>query len=258
MTGRPSHALFWPLLRREIVTRFASGPLGFFWAFFTPLAWVGVGMAAYTLIGRLTPIETHPAIFLATGILPYVIFRQSTSGLSRALIANRILIGNYGVHRHVMALSYAAIEGLVALGVSALIILISHWSLGIYPRFEMLRVIFFLLAAWGLGAGLGLFLTAFIFKSDTVARIIPSLMRPMFWLSGVFFLAQDLTPWIRDLLAINPLFLIIEGLRSAYFETYQTPLRTVLPIILWISTLTVLGASLLRPQSQNTVLGYRI
>jgi len=257
MSDRPSHALFWPLVRREISTRFASGPVGFMWAFIIPLAWVGVGMIAFSIIGRITPIETHPSIFLATGVLPYAIFRQTTASLSRALLANRLLIGSHGVKRHVMATAYMAIDAVVTLGVSLIIFSIMHFVLGHPPNFNVLMVVIYMICAWGLGSSLGFFLTAFIFQSDTIARLIPIVLRPFFWISGVFFVARDLLPWIRDALAFNPLFLIVEGLRTAYFETYQTPLQTLLPTLIWIACLLILGALLMRPGARNTVVEFR-
>ncbi|MEM9716258.1 MAG: hypothetical protein AAF826_07050, partial [Pseudomonadota bacterium] len=108
---RPAN-LIWALIRREIATRFGSGGAAYIWAFIVPISWVGFGIIAFTAIDRTIPISTHPALFLATGILPYVVFRQSVTYVMRSLQTNRKLTDLPSIALFDLFVAYAVLEGL--------------------------------------------------------------------------------------------------------------------------------------------------
>ena len=77
------------LLERERRTRFAGGMVGYLWAYITPVVWIGFVVILFRVLERSPPIYVGPEVFVATGILPYISFRQSVTSLSRSIAAQR-------------------------------------------------------------------------------------------------------------------------------------------------------------------------
>ena len=216
------------LIRRERQTRFAGGAFGYLWAYVTPLAWIGFVVLTFHLMHRAVPIATNPALFVATGILPYVLFRQTISALMRAAIAHRYLLYFRPTTGAEILLAAALLE-LLNLAVTAalifgLITAVTHCALPAHP----LMVLTGILLAWALGAGFGRFAAVLGQWSDSFARAVPMLLRPVFWVSGVFYTATELPGPALDLFWYSPLFHAIELMREGYFLGYASPISSVL------------------------------
>ena len=48
-------------------------------------------------------------------------------------------------------------------------------------------------------------------------------MRPLFWISGLFFTVGDLPHRARDLALLNPVLHAVELTRSGWFVSYRAP-----------------------------------
>ena len=79
------------LFERESRTRFSGGKIGYIWAYITPVVWIAFVVVLFWALGRSPPIYVGPEIFVATGILPYMLFRQTVSSLSRSVPGQRYL-----------------------------------------------------------------------------------------------------------------------------------------------------------------------
>ena len=214
------------LIRRERRTRFAGGAFGYLWTFLTPLAWIALVVLTFRLLNRAPPVDVSPEIFVATGILPYVTFRQTVSALSRSAIANRYLLYFAPVSMAEILLATAVLE-LLNLMVTAtlifgLILILQHGPLPHDP----LRVFLGLVLAWGLGAGFGRFAAVLGQWSDTFARALPWLLRPVFWVSGIFYIASEMPGSAQALLVFSPLLHAIEILRQGFFLGFVSPISS--------------------------------
>lgn len=58
--------------------------------------------------------------------------------------------------------------------------------------------------------------------SETAKRMVPIVLRPMFWISGIFFTAPELPSGLLPYLHWNPLLHAIEITRSGVFLDYTT------------------------------------
>ncbi len=212
------------LMQREMRTRFSGGSLGYTWAFLTPAGWIAFVVAAFYFLGRLPPIAVSPELFVATGILPYILFRQTITSAMRALLANRMMIYASSVRVADILLAASLMELLNAFIISVLlfgsIILLFDGAFPVDP----LKVCWGLLLAWFLGAGFGRLSAILSRMSDTYGRLVPILLRPMFWLSGIFFTATELPGSSLELFYYSPLFHAIEIIREGFFLGYTSPL----------------------------------
>jgi len=214
------------LVERERRTRFAGGAIGHFWAYLTPIAWIAFVVVLFWTLNRAPPIYVAPEIFVATGILPYLAFRQTITSLSRAIPANRSLLYLRPLKAHDLLLA-TAIREAINLTITACVIFGAISILFDVPApAHPQSVILGLALAWFLACGLGRLIAVLGLISDSFARLVPILLRPVFWLSGIFYTATELPGAVQDVLWFSPILHITEIVREGYFLGYQSPMAT--------------------------------
>lgn len=214
------------LVERERRTRFAGGAIGHFWAYLTPIAWITFVVVLFWTLNRAPPIYVAPEIFVATGILPYLAFRQTITSLTRTIPANRSLLYLRPVQAHDLLMATALREA-INLTITACMIFAAISILFDVPApANPEGVILGLALAWFLACGLGRFIAVLGLISDSFARFVPILLRPVFWLSGIFYTATELPSAIQDALWYSPILHITEIVREGYFLGYHSPMAT--------------------------------
>jgi len=212
------------LILREKSTRFAGGALSSLWAYVTPVGWIVLVVLAFGWLGRTIPILAPMPVFVAAGILPYAMFRQVITSLMRTVISNRHLLYLQPITTGDILLASGLLE-MINMIVTSTVIFGALWLfLGADAPHDPLRAIWGMALAWALGAGFGRLAAVLGVWSDTLYRSIPLLLRPMFWISGVFFTASELGGMALASLSWNPLFHAIETLREGLFLGYVSPL----------------------------------
>ncbi len=221
------------LILREIRCRFAGDPIGYAWAFIVPLLWVGTLMIFFTMLDRQPGIPVDKHAFIATGVIPYVMFRYMIGSMGRVVSAHRHLTTFGRIQISDMMLAGALLEFF-----NAVIVLLVIWiSLAlIYAPISIHDP---------LEAEIGLLLTALVagtfgrlatvlgLISETAKRVIPVMLRPMFWISGIFFTATEIPPALLKYLWWNPLLHTVEIVRSGVFRDYQSGFADVrVPILM--------------------------
>lgn len=215
------------LMERERRTRFSGGKLGYLWAYITPVVWIALIVALFWVLQRTPPIHVRAEIFIATGILPYLIFRQTVTALSRTLTASRYMrylrpVSNSDIMSATMLLEAFNMLTTAVLIFGGVTVLFGSLLPASTPG-----VFFSLALAWGIGCGVGRFVAAAGLLSDAFARAVPLILRPLFWLSGIFYTATDLSQEIQDLLWYSPFLHITELVRQSYFLGYTSPIASV-------------------------------
>ena len=211
------------LVLREASVKFARQRLGYLWAFVEPIAFV----AAFTLIlslgGRSLPAGMPTVPFFITGLIPFFLFREVASATLRGVSANKALLVYPQVSAFDVMLARALLEIVTSI-VVFVILLAAIWGLGIEFRIERPVEAFGWLVAMGLaGFGFGATCGALEPLFPAVERIVPAVvLRPLFWISGVFFTSGMLPSNLRDMALINPLLHTIELMRSAFFHEFES------------------------------------
>lgn len=245
------------LILREIRCRFAGDRLGYLWAYLLPLAWTVTLMVFFDLVGRRPALDAAPALFVATGILPYYLFRQTVSGMAAMLSRHRLLTGFAQVRATDILLAGAVLElvnGQVVAVLTFAVIDLFFAPLRLQVPHQVMTG---LLLASLLGACTGWATTVLGELSVTARRVIPVLLRPLFWISGVFFLAADLPPQLREALWYNPLLHAAELTRAGAFTGYPSGFFDPRPaLVLCIAACTF--AILLQAAARRTKTGMEL
>ena len=78
------------------------------------------------------------------------------------------------------------------------------------------------------------------FRYEWLSQVVPLLLRPLWFLSGVFFSIQQLPQWIRPWLSWNPILQAIELTRSAFDSDYiLNPTIISLPYLISCSIISI-------------------
>jgi len=223
-----NHERLIALMKRESDIRFAGGPLGVLWAYLPPLFWIGLVALVFYVLKSPLPIMTEPALFVATGILPYAIFRQGITSMMRSIKVNRLLPLLPEVTKAQCLLATAILEWLTSIMLA--IFIFGGVSLFFSVPFpgNLFTVCVALTVAWALGVSVGALFASIGQVSDTFSRSVPIILRPLFWISAIFYTVSQVPSSIQTMLSYNPLVHIIESLREGYFLGYTSPVSNLI------------------------------
>ncbi|MFA5581874.1 MAG: ABC transporter permease [Paracoccaceae bacterium] len=210
------------LILRETRATFGASRMGYLWAIIGPAAGITLLVFIFARMGRQPPFGGSLALFFATGILTLDYFNRLSAGLMRAFAANRglfsypvilasdVLFARFllisATYVVIMALFYG---GLIALGLADA------------PRYLEHLVAAFLVTG-ALGFGFGTLNAVIAAHWPSWAQIERVLTRPLFFLSGVFYVPSLLPPDAIAILRWNPLLHLIEWFRLGYYAHYDS------------------------------------
>jgi ABC-type polysaccharide/polyol phosphate export permease len=214
------------LVDRERRTRFATGTIGYLWAYIVPIAWIGFVVLAFRILDRAPPISVGPEIFVGTAFIPYIIFRNTVISLSRTVATHRHLLYIRPIEIGDFFTATSILEGYNLFAITFIICGGITVMFSAEPPSDMPQVLTVLLLVWALGTGVGRFVGVIGLLSDSFSRVVPILLRPVFWLSGIFYTATELPLPIQNILWFNPVFHLTELLREAYFLGYESPVAS--------------------------------
>lgn len=122
----------------------------------------------------------------------------------RQTLARALLVA--ATYTLIMAIFYSA---LIALGLA---------SLPHRPE----HVILAFLATWLLGLGFGTLNAVIASLWDTWTQIEKILTRPLFFVSGIFYVPSQLPPHAREILQWNPVLHLVEWFRHGFYPNYNS------------------------------------
>jgi capsular polysaccharide transport system permease protein len=210
------------ILLREMRTRFGSNRLGYLWALAEPFLHLSMFIILFELLGRAAPVGTDIALFLATGVFPWLLFDHVADRTMKAIEANRALLTYPQVTPVDLVLARVLLETVTLLLVFILFGVGCFLMRGPFAIDSPLAVLAAFLCLSVLGTGVGLIAAAITVVIPTFAPSFAMAKRLFYFVSGVFFIAERLPPAARDWLQFNPILHCIEWLRSAFFVGFES------------------------------------
>jgi len=219
------------LIYRELKTRVSEVRFGVVGVFIEPLGVMAVFLLIFSVIrGDRGPLDI--ALFLAAGIVLYTLFNEVAVRALNAMRANEALF----FYRPVKPIDAVIARGLVESALFAIVYTVisafifafrEKWILYDFP---LLVISYVLLALTAFGIGLLLMVAGHRYSS--LVQIVPMAIRPLWFISGVFFSVVSLPQWIRPWLTWNPILQAIELSRHAFSEDYLLDKSISLPYLL--------------------------
>jgi capsular polysaccharide transport system permease protein len=234
------------LMLREMDTRFGRAAGGYLWAVAQPLGTILLLSVAFSLMLRSPPMGTSFLLFYATGIIPFNMYRAISTSVAGAVATNRGLLAYPVVSALDAVLAKFVLELCTATLVAAIVFgaVILFFELHVVLDLGAIVTGFGLAALLGLGVGtVNCVLFGFFPTWRNVWRM---LSRPLFLLSGVFFLFESLPGKLQAALWWNPLAHVLAVMRSGFYGTYEPQFVSYPYVLGWGLALFFVGGYLIR------------
>jgi len=208
------------LMLRDMRTRFGRTFFGYVISVLWPLTHLLVVMCVYLVARRLFPIGTSPAVFLGTGILPYILCLYPARMITMSVVQNQPLLYFPVVKSLDVILARGILEIVTSFWVIAIfcfiLIVFGVDVMPIYPHEALLAIFATIYLGFSIGFAGAVFYK--VIRAWIVVVIV--LLIVMYVTSGALFLPSVLPPNVQYWLSWNPLFHSVEWLRSAYYDGY--------------------------------------
>lgn len=207
---------------REMSTRYGRSPGGYVWTILEPVGGVAV-LVLILVVGlriRTPSLGVNFPIFYATGIMVLLLYQRITAAAANSIVFSKELLGYPGV-TFIDAILARFLVHLLTMLVVAYIVLG-----GILLLFEtrtlldLPAILLALTMAATLGLGVGC-LNAYLFPTFPLWESFWGMLTfPLFLISGIFYIYEDLPPIGQEILWWNPLIHITGQMRAGFYPTY--------------------------------------
>jgi len=209
------------LMLREMATTYGRSPGGYIWAILEPVGAIALLTVVFSFMFHAPPLGKSFPLFYATGFLPFTMFNDVGNKVAQTIRFSKPL------------LSYPSVTIVDAIAARFVLNLLTHVMVlyivigGILVVFDTRALLNFpaivlavtMAASLGLGVGT---LNCYLMSAFPIwERSWQILTRPLFVISGIFFLFDTLPEAAHDVLWFNPLIHIVGEMRKGLYPTYS-------------------------------------
>jgi capsular polysaccharide transport system permease protein len=209
------------IMLHNMKSRMGGNPFGFFFmGVGWPLSHILVLILINAGLGRAAPYGDSPALWYATGVVPFMAFQYMSRFIMLGIIMNRPLL-SFPVVKIADILFAGAIVEMLNAGLVVLIVSAIFWALGVdFMPLDVVQASLALLAMMLLGLAWGV-------VNAIIAAAFPFWITGFFLLqiilwpaSGIIFVPDALPEAVQKPLSFFPPLQGVEWMRSAYYEGY--------------------------------------
>ena len=242
MQGR----VLFALIMREMTTRYGRNAGGYVLAVLEPVGTLAMLSLVFSTIARRPALGDNFPIFFATGYMAFHFYMDISRAVSTSVTANRPLLTfpRVTIMDTIIARFLLQFVTLSFVGFVIFAVLLSFLDDQIAIDFRSIFVSVGLASFLGLSVGV---LNSVLFIwSPTWQTTFNIVNRPMFLISGIFFLYEDLPREIQDFLWWNPLMHVTAIMRAGFYPIYQPEWVSVSFVIFFCAGPFLLGVLLTR------------
>lgn len=234
------------LMLREMATRYARTPGGYLWAILEPLGMIVILGMAYAMLAASPSLGASFLLFKATGFLILQTFGVLGGQVGHAILFSKPLL----LYPRVTWVDAILARFLLNATVLAVVMVLILGGIILWDRVATLllwdRILLAVVLAAALGLGVGC-LNCFLFLRFPVWQQVWSLLtRPLFLISGVIVLFEEMPQLGQEVLWFNPLIHLTGLMRAGFYPTYRPHYISVVYVGLWVMLPMVAGMLLLR------------
>lgn len=229
------------LTLRETRMTFGTSHVGYFWAILQPLVSISFLVFLFYLIGRQAPYGTSLALFFSTAILSLEMYNKLSVSLMRAFTSNKALLTYPMIKRTDTLFARCVLICLTFIVINVVfygaLILLEMAPLPQHPEHVVLAFI----AALALGFGVGSINAIFYQRYQSWQHVEKLFARPLFFLSGVFYIPSNLPPEAVAMIQWNPVLHVVEWVRTGYYDNYESQVLNHFYLLSVTSILILIG-----------------
>lgn len=233
------------VLLQDMRSRFNTGSyFGYIIAIGWPLFHLLVLTLSYLLRTSIAPMGDSPTIFIATGTIPYILCFYPARLMAISLLENRQLLNIPLIKPIHLMVSRALLEMLNAM-IVLFIFAVGALLLGveILPE-DHITAFSAVMASVFLGAGIGFFNTSMMAVFGMFYMVAFVMAFVALYISAGVYIPVDMFPedW-REIARYNPLEIIVEWMRSAYFTNLDVDNASKFLVIFVAGVFLALGVA---------------
>ncbi|OCX66438.1 sugar ABC transporter permease [Thioclava sp. SK-1] len=233
------------LTLREMSSRYGRSPGGYIWAILEPLGGIFVMALGFSLLVRSPPLGTSFLLFYASGFTAFNLYQGISNTVARAIAFSKQLLSYPAVSWLDAILARFILNSLTGIMVGYITIVSILVITGERPNLDVGPLIEGLLLTLLLGLSVGTLNCALMGVISVWDQIWSIATRPLFIISGVFFLYDTLPQTIQDILWFNPLLHIVGLMHMGFYPTYHPVHISPLYVIMVSLGMLFLGLVLL-------------
>ncbi len=218
------------LVSRDLKVRYAGSALGYVWTVLDPLLMSVVYWFVFEKIFHRNagPKFTPYMIYLVSGQLAWTWFSAGVSGITRALRNEAQMVRSSNVPRELWVLRVVASKGVEYLFGLPVLAVFALAYMTAPSKYVVLLPLGWLMEAVLL-IGLGLLLAPVTVLFNDMERIVPIVMRVMFYISPILYSVDQVPPVIRSAMAFNPAVGFLTITHAAFFPAalHETQVKIV-------------------------------
>jgi capsular polysaccharide transport system permease protein len=237
----PTIRTIFALMVREMVTSYGRSPGGYLWAILEPAAGTALITAIFSLGFKSPPLGTHFGIFYASGLVPFFVYMDVVSKVGSSIQYSRSLLVYPAVTYVDAIIARFLINGMTQLMVAYIVLSFIIFALDAPVSIDVGSIALAFVMALALGLGVGT-MNCFLFAMYPLwERIWAIVTRPLFFVSGVIFLHDNVPQPYRDWLTWNPLVHVVGESRSGFYARYDAAYVDVVYVFAFSGIALVIG-----------------
>ena len=251
--GFPTIRAVVALILREMSTTYGRSPGGYLWAILEPAAGIAVLSLVFSVGFRNPPIGTNFPMFYATGMIPFIFYTDICNKLSQSLNFSRQLLAYPSVTYVDALLARFILNALTQLLVGYVVFSALLLFYETRTTLNMDQIVLAYAMAASLAMGIGVMNTVLISMFPIWQQIWSIVNRPLFIISGIFFVFETIPEPYRSYLWYNPLVHVVGTMRSAFYASYEATYVSPVYVFGLSLTLLVMGLVFLRRYHRDII-----
>lgn len=201
-------------IARDLRKRYKRSFLGYLWSMLNPLFMMIILTLVFSNLMR-SNLEAY-AVFLFTGQLPFVFFSTSISSSLDSIANNMNLMKQVPVPKFIFPIAIV-FSNLVDFILTLAPLFLVMFVMGVPFKLSILFLPFVMLPLFLFTCGtVLLFATANVFFKDT-QHLTGIILNAVYFLCPILYAREQLPEWLTKWLVLNPLFILIENMRSIFY-----------------------------------------